>query len=248
MLYNIILANEPIPNTLPAIFLGAIIGIALAVLLGWGIAALLGASFGFRFGWLLLAGLLGLVGSVTGDACAAHKRPLDAWERETARRAFGASLDVSKVRIAVGCRLMNWPRRNMNRTPFQTIYLVRKYFRPEGKLECMKYEDVLVHELTHCWQTQHRIPFRKKLGTALRVVINRKKPYQYGYLGEAWRARKVFRDFNTEQQAAIITHGYCCKYHTIREDKLGFCPCDEHYAQQMKISDGFAVPDSIPEH
>ena len=230
------------PN-LPIIILGAILGVALAGLLGWGIALLLGKTFVVRLGLLLLGGLFGLIGAVIADARSTPKRPLDAWEAEAARRVFGNSLDLSKVRIAYGSRLMTWPRRRMNRTPLNTMYLTKRFSNPQGKLECLLYEDVLIHELTHCWQTQHGIPFRKKLGTALRVIFNRKKPYRFGNLQLAWRDRKDFRDFNTEQQAAIITNYYCCKYHNFGGNS---CACPEHYARQMKDFNGYAIPDSIP--
>jgi hypothetical protein len=209
---------------------------------------LLGRSLLLILSIALLALILGLAGATIGDAKSARKRPLDAWEREIAHRTFGNSIDTTQIRLALDCRLMNWPKRKMARTPYNTIYLTKRYSHPEDYYECLNYEDFLAHEFTHCWQTQHGIPFKTKLRTALKVIFNRKKPYQYGLLRDAWRLRKQFRDFNTEQQATMMADYYCCKYHKGRSQTIGSCPCLEHFAQQVQGFNGYAVPDSIPEH
>jgi hypothetical protein len=238
-------------STLPGIIVGALFGIAFVGLCGWGIAALLGRRFVVRFGLVLLAALVGLIGAVIGDAKTATKRPLNDREMKNAKLVFGESLDYSKISLRLNTRLMCWPKRRMNRTPFQTIYLSKRFSRyAESRFKVPYYEDLLIHELTHVWQTQHGIPFRIKLRTALKVVWDRKKPYYYGgreELGRRDSLKQDFRSFSTEQQGMILEHYFCCCEHRDRKYKQGECADFEHFARQVRYNDGYHIQkDTFP--
>jgi hypothetical protein len=237
-------------SPLPAILLGAAIGIALVVLCGWGIAALLGRRLVFRISLALLVGLAGLIGAVIGDAKAAEKSPLDEKELAAARFVFGESLDYSKIRLARGARLMTWPRRKMSRTPHNTVYFSKRYSAHKDSLDYFAYEDILIHELTHVWQTQHRVPFREKLGTALRVVFNKTKPYNYGgnfALRKKFKGKSHFRDFNTEQQGNILRDYFCCCFHRSIRQRQDACTDHERYARQARYNNGYYIErDTFP--
>ncbi|AEE52418.1 hypothetical protein [Haliscomenobacter hydrossis] len=239
-------AAEALRSTLPGIVLGAVLGVALVGLLGWGVAAIVGKHLMIRLGLLLLAGLVGLVGAVIGDAVAAYKRPLNKWEQHIARRVFGETLDFSKIKLAFGCHLMNGPKRKMSRTPGNTIFLSQRYSNIQTDDDQYRYEDILIHELTHVWQTQHGVSLFKKVWTALGVVFHKKKPYDYE--GEKGLKEKRlqnghFRDFSTEQQGSIMAHYHCCKYHNInfhfkyRKD----CENLEHFARQVRLNEGYHI-------
>ncbi|GEM_PF-1835753 len=249
MTYLALLSPTIHHSTLPAILIGAVLGIALVGLFGWGVAALLGRRFVIRLGLVLFAGLFGLLGAVIGDIKAAKKRKMTEREVSVAQRVFGNTIDYSKVRLVEHCRLMNAPRRRMARTPFNTIYLGKRYSKPLNEKEFSYYEDFLIHEMTHVWQTQHGVPFRKKLGTALRVVFNRKKPYDYGRsvgLHRAWRNEKSFRDFNTEQQGRILEDYHCCCHHSWITGQDPDCVFHEYFARQVQLNNGYRMPnDSI---
>lgn len=240
---------EGVRSTIPAILLGAVLGVALAGLLGWGLAALLGKRLLIRWGLVLLAGLFGLIGAVIGDAKAAYKRPLNMKEQHIADRVFGESLDVSKVQLAFGCRLMNWPKRSMNRTPGNTIFLSHNYSEIGDNIVNLRYEDMLVHELTHVWQTQNGISLFKKVWTSLGVVFHKTKPYDYGGkagLNEKRLQKWHFRQFGTEQQAALLAHYYCCKYHDVKG--TNDCKEMEHFALQVLLNDGYHMEQDTLRH
>lgn len=245
-------AAEALRSTFPGILLGAVIGVASVGLLGWGVTVLLGKRLMIRFGLLLLAGLVGLIGAVVGDAATAYKRPLNKWEQQIARRVFGETLDLSKIKLAFGCHLMNGPNRKMNRTPGNIIFFSQRYSNIQTDADQYRYEDILVHELTHVWQTQHGISLFRKVWTALGVVFHKRKPYDYE--GEkGLREKRLqnghFRDYSTEQQGSIMAHYHCCKYHNYKFHSKYRNDCEnlEHFARQVRINEGYhIVNDTIP--
>ncbi|HOY18364.1 MAG TPA: hypothetical protein PLC89_13750 [Haliscomenobacter sp.] len=245
-------ATEAVRSTLPGILLGAVLGVALVGLVGWGVAALAGKHLMIRLGLVLLAGLVGLLGAVIGDAVAAYKRPLNKWEQQIARRVFGETLDFSKIKLAFGCQLMNGPNRKMSRTPGNTIFLSNKHSNIQTDAGQYHYEDILVHELTHVWQTQHGISLFKKVWTALGVVFHKKKPYDYEGekgLSEKRLQKWHFRDFGTEQQGSIMAHYHCCKYHNFKYHFKYRNGCEnlEHFARQVRLNEGYHIEnDTLP--
>lgn len=113
---------------------------------------------------------------------------------------FGDSLDYGRIRLTES-RVMSVG--NYARTPFETVYF------PPGAQSSPTFMPWLIHELTHAWQTQHRISLASKLWWALHGITG--DPYAYGGIpglrdaaARGWR----FTDFNTEQQGDICRHFY----------------------------------------
>jgi hypothetical protein len=222
-------------STITGIILGFILGILLIYLLSWGIVSLLGCRFLFKIGVLILALIIGVIGAVVGDAKAAYKRPLTNAEIYRAKKVFGNSLDYAKIKVAFNTRLMSI---RGSKAPFNTIYLSKRMSKPYCNQGM--YDDNLVHELTHNWQTQHGIGIFKKLKTATRVIFNKKRPYQYGNkegLFEAIEKNKNFRDFNTEQQGAILADFHCFTYHKY-STSANF---HEHFVRQVHYNNGYHI-------
>lgn len=127
-------------------------------------------------------------------------------EESEARRVFGNSIDYSKVRIEANS-LMTLG--GYARTPFDTIYLPPDIYW-KLTLDSMQNKipedmDLLIHELTHVWQTQHGISTVEKIRQAI------KGNYDYGgssNLEAKRRVGKTITDFNTEQQGDIAEDYY----------------------------------------
>ncbi len=257
MLFTDLLAHQlPYKSTLPGIFIGVFLGVLLATLFGWGLAAILGRKFLFSLGWAIAAAFIGLLGAVIGDAKTATKRGLDDREIAVSKRIFGETIDYSRVKLRLGTRLMNWPKRRMSRTPGNTIYFSKTYSNPSptDTMTYAAYEDLLVHEMTHIWQTQHGIGLGKKLKAALRVMFNRKKPYDYGGFTGLFKAstrNKHFRDFNTEQQGKILEHYHCCAFHQQyrkEESTSNNCILWRHFLRQVQYNNGYHIErDTFPD-
>ncbi len=173
------------------------------ILAGGAVGAIAGAAIGALFGPIgaLIGAGVGLLGGLAaGEVAGAERRGLTNDERREATKVFGASLDMSKVRIAESSVMSVG---NFARTPFDTIYF------PPGtsRLAFADFMPWLIHELAHVWQYQHGISVTEKLWWAL----HGQTAYDYG--GEAGlRAaalqNKRFLDFNTEQQASIAADYY----------------------------------------
>ncbi|MBV6425963.1 MAG: hypothetical protein KIPDCIKN_00454 [Haliscomenobacter sp.] len=127
-------------------------------------------------------------------------------EESEARRVFGNSIDYSKVRIEANS-LMTWG--GYARTPFDTIYLPPDIYW-KLTLESIQNKipedmDLLIHELTHVWQTQHGISTVEKIRQAI------KGNYDYGGSSNLEAKRlvgKTITDFNAEQQGDIAEDYY----------------------------------------
>ena len=220
-------------STLAGMVLGFLAGAAMAVMLGWGIALLLGRPFVIRTALVAVAFLFGLSGAVIGDAAWATKRPLNAEEREIAQQVFGASLHVDKVKLAFGARLMTFPKRRYSRTPGNTVFFSEKY---SGAAETSyllrrQYLKTLVHELTHAWQRQHGISVWKKLGPS----FGKAAAYDYGDLASRRLEQQHFRDLNTEQQASLMADYFYCIHYSCPLPGAG-CNCEdlEYFAMQVQ--------------
>jgi hypothetical protein len=153
---------------------------------------------------LLLAGIVGI------DMAFRQSRGLDETERREAFQVFGNSLDYDKVRIAedpimgIGGYAL---------TPGNIIYLPPRTTKDKDSPERRWwYYPLLIHEMTHAWQSQHGVSTMRKVLTALRGHS------AYNYDG-AEGLRKAttqgvhFVDFNTEQQASI-----CADYISVVTD------------------------------
>jgi hypothetical protein len=182
-----------------------------------------GAAIGLRIGGGLLV-LAGLVAGIVGiDTALRQSRGLDETERKEAIRVFGNSLDYGKVRLAED------PIMSIGgyvRTPGNTIYLPRGTTKDKdspGHREW--YYPLLIHELTHTWQTQHGVSTLRKVATALRGS----SAYNYGGpegLKKAAAHGVHFVDFNTEQQGSI-----CGDYVSVLINGLDTAPYEPFIAE-----------------
>jgi hypothetical protein len=162
-------------------------------------------------------------------------RPLTQHEREVLEPVFGDSIDYSKVRIKEGeAGLFSLNDGNRPFTPGNTVYLKTSppaepiKGDPNKEAQQKKYDQLLVHEMTHVWQFQnfgasyianslgHQLldPTRIENGTIpiwKDAGITSETPQEYNWLigadkGLAWK------DLNPEQQAHLIESAW----------KLGF--------------------------
>ena len=172
---------------------------------GGGLAgAALGAGIGAGGGWVgaLVGGVVGgLVGMIAGDVATSGARVLNSTEEAEARLVFGSSLNYSNAKVSDSAPVMSIG--GYARTPFDTAYL------PSGMLSLplSQYMPLVIHEMTHAWQTQHGISVVRKTVTAMRGA----RAYVYGgeaALVAAAAAGKHFLDFNTEQQGDICEDYY----------------------------------------
>lgn len=167
---------------------------------------------GFRKGFLqgllaivksplkILKAALSAAGSVLALAFAAFMemwgghRPLTAAERKEARRVFGWSINLSRVKIAVASipsDVVNWV--NGGR-PFTTMYIIN--FKSGTRIRM----NTLIHELTHVWQAV-------VAGPVYMVEALHSQVFGRGYnvtQADLDRAGGDIRKLEREQQATVI--------------------------------------------
>ena len=172
-------------------------------LVGAGIGAGLGFMLGGPIG-ALVGGLVGgIAGLIAGETDTVDSRELTSEERKEAEIVFGNSIKWGQVRFAESAIMAIG---GYARTPYETAYL------PTGYLSKPLSErmPLLIHELTHVWQTQHGYSVAEKLWWALHGA----GAYKYGDeagLRDATAKGKRFTDFNTEQQGDICMDFYVKK-------------------------------------
>lgn len=126
------------------------------------------------------------------------QRTLTAGEIALARGVFGDAIDYSRVTL----RRRKWaffqprevtmaPRGHLYFHPLGTVYC--DDFAAEGIIR----QGLLIHELTHVWQTQTRGEWF--------LLLNRHPLCRYDYsLRPGWRLEK----YGIEQQAEIVKHAF----------------------------------------
>jgi outer membrane lipoprotein SlyB len=203
---NSIMTGRPVPGV-TSFSGGMTVQRSVAGAIGGG---LLGAGVGAAIGSLLgpvgaiIGGLIGgIAGLIAGETSTANAREVSSDEQKEAEIVFGSSMDWGKVRFAESAIMSIG---GYARTPFNTVYL------PPGYLSKPLAErmPLLIHELTHVWQTQHGYSVIEKLFYALHGA----GIYKYGEeagLREATAKGKRFKDFNTEQQGDICMDYYVKK-------------------------------------
>jgi len=169
--------------------------------------ALAGAGIGAAFGSLLgpigavVGGLIGgIAGLIAGETETADARPLNPEEETEARMVFGTNMNWGKVRVAESAIMSIG---GYARTPFDTAYFPPKTL----SVPLADRMPLMIHELTHIWQTQHGYSVFEKLFWALHGA----GAYDYGGedgLRRATQQKKHFRDFETEQQGDICKDYY----------------------------------------
>jgi hypothetical protein len=130
----------------------------------------------------------------------AVERELTDEEEREARIVFGRGIDWSKVRVGESAAMSIG---GYARTPGTTVYF------PPGFLSrsLEKRMPLMIHELTHVWQSQHGYDVLDKLYWAL----HGSGAYDYGgedALRKATQEGKRFKTFNTEQQGDICMDYY----------------------------------------
>jgi len=128
------------------------------------------------------------------------ERELTDEEEREARTVFGRGMDWSKVRVGESAAMSVG---GYARTPGTTVYF------PPGFLSrsLEKRMPLMIHELTHVWQSQHGYDVLDKLYWAL----HGSGAYDYGgedALRKASQDGKRFKGFNTEQQGDICMDYY----------------------------------------
>lgn len=195
--------RRPLRSSLAGGIVGGLLGAGVGAAIGIGIGALLGPA-GMIVGGILGGLIGGFAGLVAGDVLTADRRELTGGERRAARLVFGDNLDLGRIRIAEA-PFMGFPQ--TARTPFNTIYF------PPGATQRAdaNYLPWLIHELTHCWQSQHGV----SVATKLFYAIQGARAYRYGGAAQLRRDAaqgKRFNQYNTEQQADILSDYYRIRY------------------------------------
>ena len=130
------------------------------------------------------------------------ERTLTAGEVALARTVFGDAIDYGAVRL----RRRKWfpfqPRR-VTMAPLGHIH-----FHPQGSAYCDDFaavglarQGLLIHELTHVWQTQARGRFY--------LLLNRHPWCRYDY---ALRPGQPLTAYGIEQQAEIVKHAFWLRH------------------------------------
>ncbi len=128
-------------------------------------------------------------------------RPLTPDERTLAASMFGDAIDYDAVRIH---NRKWWPLqpRRVTMAPDGDLW-----FHPANGLFCddfcmspMEHQGLLIHEMTHVWQAQHRGKYW--------LPLMRHPFCRYGYTLEPG---KPFDRYGIEQQAEIVRHAFLLK-------------------------------------
>lgn len=130
------------------------------------------------------------------------ERHLTPGEVDLARTVFGDAIDYGAVRI----RRRKW-------FPFQPKKITMAprghvHFHPEGSSYCDDFgeanvlrQGLLIHELTHVWQTQTRGDWY--------LVLNRHPWCRYDY---SLKPGQPFAAYGIEQQAEIVKHAFLLRH------------------------------------
>lgn len=130
------------------------------------------------------------------------ERFLTPGEVEVARSVFGDAIDYSGVQI----RRRKW-------FPFQPKRITMAprghlHFHPDGESYCDDFSQVsvlrqglLIHELTHVWQTQTRGEWY--------LVLHRHPFCRYDY---SLKPGQPFNSYGIEQQAEIVKHAFWMRH------------------------------------
>lgn len=132
------------------------------------------------------------------DPLVSERRGLTAQEVRLARSMFGDAIDLDGVEL-VNRRWAFFQPRNVVMAPMGRIH-----FHPHGDLFCEDFcaaptgrQGLLLHELTHVWQTQTRgrwyLPLMRHPFVRYDYVLERGKP---------------FDAYGLEQQAEIVRHAF----------------------------------------
>lgn len=137
-------------------------------------------------------------------------RGLNADEMHDARRIFGWSLDLDRVKITNGTILTEVAFWLNNNRPFTTMYVINF---PE-KIDVNKSRGILIHELTHVWQAAN-------VGPIYMVEAIHSQFYGRGYKLNDQDIANAAGDLSrlgTEQQAVVVERYWRGRYNGERFD------------------------------
>lgn len=164
------------------------------------------------------------------NECKKFKRKMYSWEKDEFKPIFGESLDYEKVEIVectpwpdalnkLGLKLKGLPPPKENEHNAVTIgntcyFPIRlpEQLVQHGAPESYKH-DWLVHELTHAWQFQH-LGWLYLWKAVVAQLREKDKAYDYGGeegLKKSRKNKKIFKQFNPEQQGNIVQAYYVRK-------------------------------------
>lgn len=131
-------------------------------------------------------------------------RPLTAGELIDAKKVFGVSLDLSRVKIAVASIPADIILKFNGGRPFTTMYVIN--FKSGTKIRTQ----TLIHELTHVWQAKQRGPIYAvdALHAQMTLGADAYKVEDKDLIA----ANGDFSKFNPEQQATIVDRYWAAKF------------------------------------
>jgi len=136
------------------------------------------------------------------DCPAGGERHLTSGEIELARTVFGTAIDYETVRLKRKKFFLLQPR-HITMAPRGHIH-----FHPRGTAYCDDFsqtnlvrQGLLIHELTHVWQTQTHGPWY--------LILNRHPFCRYTY---TLKPGQPLQSYGIEQQAEIVKHAFWVRH------------------------------------
>ena len=131
-------------------------------------------------------------------------RPLNAAELREARKVFGVSIDLKRVRIAVASIPADIILSFNGGRPFTTMYVIN--FKSGANISMQ----TLIHELTHVWQAKMRGPIYAVDALHAQFTLG---PAAYRVTDQDLKTNDGnFSAFNPEQQATIVDRYWAGKF------------------------------------
>lgn len=159
-------------------------------------------------------------------------RPLTRAERSEAKKVFGVSIDLSRVKISVASIPADIISKFNDERPFTTMYVIN--FKSGTQIETQ----TLIHELTHVWQAKQRGPIYavEALHAQFKLGPDAYKVTDQNLIA----ADGDFSKFNPEQQATIVDRYWAAKFGGNNPaNPVGLL---EPYARQVFKSQRFEFP------
>ncbi len=131
-------------------------------------------------------------------------RPLNAAEMKEARKVFGVSIDLKRVRIAVASIPADIILAFNGGRPFTTMYVIN--FKSGSSISMQ----TLIHELTHVWQAKMRGPIYAVDALHAQFTLGANA---YRVTDQDLKSKNGdFSAFNPEQQATIVDRYWSGKF------------------------------------
>ncbi len=139
-------------------------------------------------------------------------RPLTLGEIEMASLVFGEAIDYARVRIHRGSYLwFNLQHPHTVMAPDGGIYFMPPQYRDDFSFQDARARLLFIHEMVHVWQYQRGYRLRWH-GLCLALAGAYASGRAYRYDARLSEPRRVFSDFNMEQQGEIVAHYFGARY------------------------------------